>query len=354
VARVALPFALAFALLGAMAGCAADTGAPGLAADDAHVGTVRQGVIDGDASPSSQDMVVQIALAGPDGLSPLCTGSLVAKNLVLTARHCVGEHDPKGDTVANFEASTLRVYTGAGAPKKIADGERAVARGKKIFCADTTSLFPDVALLLLDASVPSAKIAPVRIEGGAKSGERIKVVGYGLTEKGTTPSGRLQRAVTVEHVFPYEDATAGTLHEGEFLLGEAACSGDSGGPALHAASGAVLGVASRVGGGMRRASGDASFCVGPAAVGVYTGLEAASEFLDAAFEAAGASPTSEDATRLASAGDAQREPAPLAMPSSGCQAANAHGAEGSPPRERALLIGATALALGARRRRRRA
>ena len=334
-------------LAGAMVGCA---GAEGPVE---HVSSTSQAIIDGTTSPRSQNAIVQLALEGDS--EGRCTASLVAKNLVLTARHCVGREEGRAE-VTNFTASKLRVYTGQDAPQKIRAGDEPAAIGKKLFTASGSDMFPDVALVLLDRELDNP-VATIRLEGGVQKGEVVDIVGYGLTKSGELSDVRLQRkGKKVTDVAPGKDPFGADLHDGEFIFGEAACSGDSGGPALSAASGAVIGVASRVGNGETPKDGTPNFCIGSKAIGIYTALEAAKDIIEKAFEAAGAEPVLEDAdaTSTASAKGGGDEDlldphSTTPVPQAGCSAApSAAGGATSP----ALLL-AAGLLLSQRTRRRK-
>ncbi len=358
---------LGLVLLGALVGCAADV--PDEARGGEQTGTTSQAIINGTASPETQNAVIQLALDKGTGPESLCTGTMVAKNLVLTARHCVGQVNDAQTAVTNFSPTWLRVYVGQSSPQKIVARQAPAAIGKKIFSSSTSSMFPDIALVLLDRPIENP-IAKIRIDGGAKVDEPLTIVGYGLQANGTEPSVRMQRTgKKVLQTYPAE-VEGEALNPGEFTFSEAACSGDSGGPALSATTGAVIGVASRVGNGTEPTQANpASFCLGANALDFYTALSASKPFLTTAFKEAGASPLLETSTaepddddesttrtraKTSSDEDDEDEDKPkatkrTALPttSSGCSASPSGRADG------ALALVGVALALGAASRRRR-
>ena len=258
-------------------------------------------IINGTASGVEHDSVVLISIAGQGG----CTGTLVAPNLVLTARHCVTQTDggaickvdgtayQGGELYSDFPASSLYVYTGQLASAVASSPTKAAARGKQIIAEDTDVYCDkDVAFLLLDRKITTMPIAPMRLGEGAREGEKITAVGWGLTEDGTTPTKRLMREnILVHAVGPvaYDSSDIG-LGASEFLIGEGICSGDSGGPAF-ASTGAVVGVVSRGGNGEK--GGGADSCVGRDTLGIYTHLGEKKALVDRAFSAAGATPRDE-------------------------------------------------------------
>ncbi len=251
-------------------------------------GTSRA-IINGTSSPAAQDYVVQIAIEKDGKRVPFCTATLVAKNLVITARHCTGELSDDEESITSFSPAKLAFYFGTGAGPRTID-EEPDAFGKTLFTNGRDDLEPDIALVELDRAV-TLPIAPIRLDGGATLGETVDVVGYGLTEDHLYPSVRQQRkGLEIATVGPGEtDFFA--LNEGEFQFGEAACAGDSGGPALSSSTGAIVGIASRVTNGEERSETKvASFCMGSKAEDIYTDLTPARAFIEDAFAAVGAEP----------------------------------------------------------------
>ncbi|MBX3188145.1 MAG: trypsin-like serine protease [Labilithrix sp.] len=279
--------------LGVVASCALTLAAcTGHETTPERIASHRQPIINGTASPKEQDAVVQLAVTVQGKNYASCSGTMIARNLVLTARHCVG--DLNDDiTMTDYPANVLHVYVGATAPRDVERNASPAATGKRLFVPRTKNLIPDVALILLDAEV-EAPIASIRLDGGAKENEALTIVGYGIDETNEKPAMRMQRTgVSVIALGP-TTTNHHELFEGEFAFGEAACSGDSGGPALSAKSKAIVGVASRVSNGKERTEQDPSaFCIGSATEDVYTALEPVKDLVETAFAAAGAKPVLE-------------------------------------------------------------
>jgi len=268
---------------------------PIVAAAALAITTPASAIIKGAPSPKSQDYVVQISIEQGGKYIHLCTGTLVAKNLILTARHCVGEPGADDISITDYPASKLLFFFGVEGSKKVSDKAPVEAKGTKLFTNGKKTMSPDIALVQLDKEMSAADqpIAPIRLEGGAVKGETLNVVGYGVTEKHVYPSIRLERkGVTVATKGPGKSAgSLFDLEAGEFQFGEAACLGDSGGPALSPTTNAVVGIASRVTNGQPRdESLLAQNCVGAEAEDVYTDLTPAKSFIQAAFDEVGAEP----------------------------------------------------------------
>lgn len=180
----------------------------------------------------------------------LCTSTLIAPNLLLTARHCVSpgtgdDHVLCGDAVLGepFPADAF-----------MATNDPYPSRGSTVFGAaevrvpgegvDTCGY--DIALVILNENVPSSVSTPAvpRIERDVTPGEKYTAVGYGVDEDGEPNRSRMQLSnLTI-------DCQPGSCGEGvestEFRGETGICSGDSGGPALDA-EGKVVGVVSRGG-----------------------------------------------------------------------------------------------------------
>lgn len=295
------------AALAAACGLAAGGCAGGADASSTHeaLGRAIQPIIGGEASGTSHDAVVVLALFQDGGRRGLCSATLVAPNLLLTARHCVSETDSSaacgldGEPVigaglhGDRAAADFAVFVGKDGVAPPSTSEAAAsARGARLVVDDAHTICNrDLAFVVLDRDL-SAPIAPLRLSG-ATAADELTAVGWGLTEEGKLPSRRLARSDVAwigagPMLFP--ESTQWGIGDAEFMIGESACAGDSGSPAL-AKSGAVVGVASRAGNGKPRdPANPASPCMGPTAHAVYTHLGAAKDLVARAFAAAGHEP----------------------------------------------------------------
>lgn len=246
-------------------------------------------------SGANMDGVIQIEGRHPTHPS-LCTGTLIAPNLIVTALHCVAELDERdgfacdirghldnsigsgGYLGAAFDPSIVRVYSGA-----VPDTEPA-AEVVEILAPFTENICQnDIALLLLDRAL-ALPFLPVRLDSPTHVGEMMTVVGYGMNELDLLArrerSGNAVIAVGPSEVNPNHSGSAPRT----FMLGAGACKGDSGGPALSDETSAAVGVFSII--------GDA--CGSASALTTYTQIAPYQELVRAAFEQAGYEPLLED------------------------------------------------------------
>ncbi len=259
--------ALGLALAGVVACASATDGAspqpsasgdPG-ASTEVEVDTVE--IVHGVPDKGRDPAVVAIDVAGVG----LCTGTLIAANVVLTARHCVSETSEQvecpptsAQVKGHRDPGSLVIYQG----DNIATAHE-IARGAEVLVPHTQELCDnDIAAIVLDQDVD---IEPVAVGKGAVTGGMpVRAVGYG--KKGDNGSAGMK--LLRDHVKVLEVAKA------EFQVGESTCQGDSGGPALDE-SGELVGVVSRGG----------PSCDGKGAHNIYTRADAFHVLIEEALKA---------------------------------------------------------------------
>jgi len=235
-------------LLAALCGCSGN-GAFGEPDD------VERGAIVGGATDSNDKPILGIYI----NQEALCSGTLIAPNLVLTARHCVAPMAGGGESVNCATDSFGKTYAASGflftwstdirdTPSNAWIGATEVRT-----TTDTTFCGNDAALLILDTNIPASTaptIAP-RVDSMPMTPEAFKAIGYGLNSpndaQGTSAGVRRSLGGLEVGCVGAECDSEGLgtrITAAEWAANAPVCSGDSGGPALDA-SGKVIGIASR-------------------------------------------------------------------------------------------------------------
>ncbi|HEY5375066.1 MAG TPA: trypsin-like serine protease [Polyangiaceae bacterium] len=240
--------------------CSSSAAEPGLS-------VARSAIVGGEPSPAGMQDAVLLLRTAVDGQELLCTASLVAPNLALTARHCVAhlQDGPfncsvKGELLDNptgagrigldLPASSLEFYGGA-LPRTtpLAHGLSIVSTLSGTICVN------DIAFIVLDRAV-ARPVLPLRLRGRAQVGEAVTLVGYGLVSDTQqtidfSSQPRAQKTgLSITGVGPdsLADGVTTVPPRAVLLTGPSGCIGDSGGPLLAASSDAVLGVYSLLNG----------------------------------------------------------------------------------------------------------
>jgi hypothetical protein len=227
-------------------------------------GHVATEVLDVHALASLEDeqtgvVALGTALDGDPTHVTLCSGALVAPNLVLTARHCVSRAitstpscDARGRShngahlADDADPAKISVYIGKhvrvdrDAPR--AHGLRTLHPTGQVLCD------ADVAFLVLDRPLVGASVLTMRLNAPVASGDLVMPVGFGGGPAMTVGDRVPREPSSVLTIGPSANASTGAvLGPREFEVDRATCRGDSGGPAIDARTGEVVGVVSRGG-----------------------------------------------------------------------------------------------------------
>jgi secreted trypsin-like serine protease len=169
-----------------------------------------------------------------DAKGDLCTGTALARELVLTAAHCVTR--PERYEVRTFQGGQAIPIAG-------------IARHPSFELASYAAglATADIALIKLAAPLPSV-IVPVSLAATrrVRSGETLTIAGFGTTEAGGDRGLGVPRMATLTvtgvpgslQIRLYDDATRNRRP------GLGACTGDSGAPAYDGEGPLVIGVVS--------------------------------------------------------------------------------------------------------------
>jgi hypothetical protein len=236
------------------AGLAISACAP--AADAANDGVIAEAsdAIKGGYADATDTAAVGIFSMKSGGM---CSGSLIAPNLVLTAHHCVAPvlNEVQGGVScgqtnfgASYAASGFYVTTDA---EMSQHGTFTKVR-EVITPSDDNPKFNkicgyDVALLILDENISASAATPLvpRVDVEIAEGEGYYAVGYGATNDAGNGAGERRRLdnLFIDCVGSDCPSYMSVKHT-EFLGDKGICQGDSGGPALDLQN-RVIGVTSR-------------------------------------------------------------------------------------------------------------
>ncbi len=217
---------------------------------------VHQDVLYGQLSGAEDDAVLMVYSKTANSYQN-CTGTLVAPNLVITARHCVSNYvdlkftcDSNGNLTSGpgGQMGTLLDPSAIVIRKGTFQKPVALATGTQIFAAATSTMCQnDIALVVLNQAINDLPIMPIRLYTGTQPGEEVHVVGFGLDADAGfgvryARSGLIITQVGSSQFRPVGDSIPPRLFETD---GPALCIGDSGGPAFSDHN-AIIGVYSQV------------------------------------------------------------------------------------------------------------
>ena len=244
-------FLLAFGVLimGGM-GCAeTDSGPVGADRTDQFPSSVRNQSISNGTVDDTHTATVGLVIQRDRG-SGICSGTLIAQNVVLTARHCVSDTSGSG---RGIQCGETEITSDVGASNILTTTNTRLTqdatyyRGEELYLPEGPELCGrDIALLKLAEPVPTAEAEPLSPRLGSKvsEGEMLTARGYGVDEAQNRDSGtrreiegRSVECVGINCGYDY-------VKSSEFVTNGGACQGDSGG-GVYSGNGQVVGVASR-------------------------------------------------------------------------------------------------------------
>ncbi len=217
----------------------------------------HQAIVGGQAVQEPSPVML---MRGPTGL---CSATLVAKRLVVTARHCVAQLasgpfscTPEGETKQNgtsggrmgedWPAPDLTFFLAHHASSSLKKDPVPDAVGARIFSTETrTACRDDLAFVLLDRDIVDVAPARLRLDTETTLGERVGVLGYGLTGAVEPPTLHFRNDVEVLGVgAAVPSPFAGLAPVRSVRIASVTCAGDSGGPIVSDTTHAIVAVVS--------------------------------------------------------------------------------------------------------------
>ncbi len=187
--------------------------------------------------PITKSIVVILGQSGQGEF--LCTGSIIAPNVIITAAHCASDEN----TGAAMSASALTVsyglkvsfgQTSTQMDAAVAAGLSSRVKAVRVYDGWPTQMnnpvdMGDVAILQIEGKVPNG-YTPVPLltdDSQLKAGGTVTLAGYGISDAGGSGAGTLRKVDGIKILNPTLGKTELVLDQSQ---GHGACHGDSGGP----------------------------------------------------------------------------------------------------------------------------
>ncbi len=138
-----------------------------------------------------------------DEIGAICTGSLIAPNVVLTARHCVS--DMANELDGQITCRSTRFTDTHLARRIFVTTDAEIGRYARFYGGSEVVLLPgegtdafcgnDQAILILDEPIPESEAVPLvpRVDVPLAEGEEYYAVGFGATNDASTGAGLRRR-----------------------------------------------------------------------------------------------------------------------------------------------------------------
>jgi hypothetical protein len=211
-------------------------------------------IVAGAIAPTAASPVVLVA--GPQGV---CSGVLIAENLVATARHCAAQFtkgalictpsgelapgSPGGALGADYAPSAMQIYVASDAPTAMAQGTPDAIGAQILSTESPSGCRDDLSFIVLDRSLPVVPVQ-VRLDRPTSMGDGVSVWGYGQTMNASDLTAlRVYDGAQIVGIGPSvatPTAELAPVRSVRVGTGAITCNGDSGGPILSSDTGALI------------------------------------------------------------------------------------------------------------------
>jgi hypothetical protein len=175
----------------------------GCSAGDESSDAADQDIINGvDASSAEYNAVGMLVIVGNDHTEALCTGTLIAPTVVLTAKHCAMKNPTQEGGPTNVQTGKVYFLAGPNGQHPVAYAQASAATPSLLFQGGFTQLGSDVALYTL--STPITGIEPLEVADTTPTDADVNTpflaIGYGVQDAAGHTGTRKMGQVTLRMV----------------------------------------------------------------------------------------------------------------------------------------------------------
>ncbi|MCL2776876.1 MAG: trypsin-like serine protease [Polyangiaceae bacterium] len=213
-------------------------------ADDGPLSFAQQ-AIQGGTVDTTHSFAVGVCIGPTGGNNPpcaaVCSGALIAPNVVVTARHCV-QTSPEiidcsqSPTFGSQQAKAFAITT---SPQMLSGNPTWHAVDSFVTPSDTHVCGNDIALLVLADTIDASEATPITpgVEypmTSARYARTYTAIGYGMTAPSTGTAGTryIRQGIPIECPTATVSCPTAAMSASEFGGGDGACPGDSGSSAF--------------------------------------------------------------------------------------------------------------------------
>lgn len=205
--------------------------------------------VQGGATDTAHPFAVGVCMgSGPGQCQGICSGALIAPNLVMTARHCVSQSPQQINcATSNFGSQYNQTSFWITTYYKMFQGTQGWHRSKQVLVTPGTKVCGnDMALIILQDNVSAGEATPVTpvvqysMTDHTRYSTSVTAIGFGITAPGLNDSGtrRILQDVNLacipgDKIIDCGNLTGSQLTVNEFVSGDSTCSGDSGSSAYE-------------------------------------------------------------------------------------------------------------------------